>query len=101
MTNNNSGRNGKYRGVEVNPDLDTCCQAARDIAGRRFLTGTAPMFPLDGCDAGECLCSYQHFNERRRELRRLSDFGFDMAAQVHENDRRAKPKNGRRQRDQL
>ena len=87
---------GEYSGVQVKSNPDTCCQAARDIAGQRFLTRNAPMLPLDGCDAPECQCTYKRFDDRRTEYRRLSDVGFDMASQMHEDDHRENPTSGRR-----
>lgn len=88
-----------YSGVQVNANPDSCCQAARDIAGQRFLIKNAPMLPLDGCDMQDCQCSYQRFDERRTEARRLSDVGFDMASQLHEDENRENPASGRREDD--
>lgn len=34
----------------------SACQAAKDMGGRRFLSGVAPRIPLPDCDANECRC---------------------------------------------
>lgn len=99
MTNQTLSLKADYSGVQVNANPNTCCQAARDIAGQRFLTKNAPMLPLDGCDADACTCGYQRFDERRADARRLSDVGFDMASQLHENDNRGLASSGRREDD--
>jgi phosphoribosyl 1,2-cyclic phosphodiesterase len=31
----------------------------------RFLSGTAPRFPLPECDCPACECSYNHYADRR------------------------------------
>ncbi len=43
------------------------CQAARDIAGKRFLVREAPKLPLAGCDASSCQCKFAHHDDRRIE----------------------------------
>jgi hypothetical protein len=98
-TNQTLTTNKKYSGVQVNADPSTCCQAVRDIAGQRFLTMNAPKLPLDGCDAETCLCSFKRYDDRRTEFRRLSDVGFDMASQLHEDENREAPSTGRRKDD--
>jgi hypothetical protein len=60
--------------VETQPD---CCIAARKLAKKRFLSGEAPMLPLENCQASDCQCRYQHFNDRRdEEAGRRNDFGL-------------------------
>jgi hypothetical protein len=46
------------------------CDAARRIAGRRFLSGDAPRFPLPDCDQTSCGCGFRHFADRRGGPRR-------------------------------
>ena len=89
----------EYRGVQVIANGAGCCQAARAIAGRRFLTEKAPMLPLGGCDAEVCRCAYERFDDRRTELRRASDVAFDIASQLHNQDNRTSMSSGRRQDD--
>ena len=54
----------KYRCVEVIAGNGSCA-AALGIAGRRFFPDEIPSLPLDGCDAGECRCSYELRDDRR------------------------------------
>lgn len=55
------------------------CDAARPLAGRRFLSKDAPTLPLAGCDEpGGCTCVYRHHPDRRVGNPRrgfVSDFG--------------------------
>ena len=99
LTNRTLNTDKKYNGVEVHANPATCCQAVRDIAGQRFLSMNAPRLPLDGCDAETCQCSFQRYDDRRTEARRLSDVGFDMASQLHEDENREAPTTGRRKED--
>jgi len=61
-----------YHAVAIVP-TSRACQAARDCANKRFLSSEAPLLPLEGCDAGECRCRYQHFSDRRDASRRAAD----------------------------
>jgi hypothetical protein len=65
-----------FHGVAVKP-FDACkCAAVAAIEGQRFLSDEAPPLPLVECDMPHtCRCVYEHFNDRRTELRRDSDFG--------------------------
>ncbi len=42
------------------------CEAAKNMEGRRFLSGTAPRIPLPECDVLECKCRFVHHNDRRK-----------------------------------
>jgi hypothetical protein len=88
-----------FRGVEVILNKNGCCEAAKAIAGQRFLTDQVPMLPLSGCDVAECRCTYLHFNDRRTDYRRASDLSFDMASHLREDDRRSTTSSGRRHDD--
>lgn len=46
------------------------CEAARTLAGRRFLSKDAPSLPLPGCAIGDCACVYRHHGDRRISNRR-------------------------------
>lgn len=50
-----------------------CCQPARGIKGRRFLSKlTPPNVPLPGCDRPHaCACRYVHHDDRRVGPRRM------------------------------
>lgn len=56
----------RYRG--------NACDLAKRLGGARFLPDEAPRFPLPGCDAASCSCSYVHHGDRRHRDRR-SPFG--------------------------
>lgn len=55
------------------------CLSARNMEGRRFLSGAAPRLPLPDCDVLECKCRFAHHDDRRRGSDRrnpyLSQFG--------------------------
>jgi len=48
--------------VEAGPK---CCNEARELKGRRFLSAAAPKIPLANCDAKSCGCRFIHFEDRR------------------------------------
>jgi len=53
------------------------CQAATQLAGRRFLSAEAPRLPLPQCTwPTRCGCTYRHYEERRANLRRGADRGM-------------------------
>jgi len=87
-----------YSGIRINVIPDECCKAARAIMGQRFLTTDAPILPLKDCDAVNCRCAYKRFDDRRTDVRRLSDVGFDMASQLHDEENRVNS-SGRRDDD--
>lgn len=89
----------RYRGVQVIVDKDDCCQAALAIADKRFLVDEIPRLPLAECDAENCRCAYERFDDRRADVRRASDLGYDMASQLREVDNRSSASSGRRSDD--
>lgn len=89
----------KYRGVQIVPHPDGCCRAAADAARQRYLSHQVPRFPLEGCDAAECRCSYKLFDDRRTDLRRASDVAYDMASELRNADNRRSDLRGRRSDD--
>ena len=44
---------------------NNACEAAKKMAGRRFLSSAAPRIPLSDCDALECNCKFIHHKDRR------------------------------------
>src|ERR1019366_6638173 len=58
-----------WHAVSVVPCQNTC-QAARQLSRKPFLSSEAPTLPLAGCHSKACHCHYQHFDDRRRSLRR-------------------------------
>lgn len=76
-----------------------CCQAARAIEGKRFLSKQAPLLPLKACDKSTCQCRYEHHEDRRKGPRRARDFGVSIAAWEEGPDVRSKVVRGRRKTD--
>ncbi len=52
----------------------TACAAAKEMAGRRFLSSAAPKLPLPECDALECNCRFKHHDDRRSGKDRRNPF---------------------------
>lgn len=88
-----------YRAVEVVPSAEGCCKAATEIAGRRYLSNEVPRLPLDQCDAANCLCTYQLYDDRRMDARRASDIGYDIASELRNTENRRTDSGGRRVED--
>ena len=61
-----------YHAVSVQSPLNTC-DAAKELAGKRFLAAEAPPLPLKGCKLATCTCRYVHHDDRRKSLRRAAD----------------------------
>ena len=53
---------------------ENACNAAREMAGRRFLSSAAPRIPLADCDAADCKCRFVHHKDRRSGKDRRSPF---------------------------
>lgn len=88
--------NCRYRCVEVLPGGLDCCQAARDILGKRFLRKEIPSLPLDACDAKDCRCSYELLDDRRTGARRISDVVGNTTTLFFDSDNRQRTSSGRR-----
>ena len=89
----------RYRGVQVVTRSDGCCQAVRTIEGMRFLADEVPRLPLDQCDSASCHCSFELFDDRRTDLRRTSDIGYDLASELRTSENRRGVPGGRRRSD--
>lgn len=50
------------------------CNAAKAMAGRRFLATAPPKLPLPDCDAAACTCRFVHHDDRRSGKDRRSPF---------------------------
>lgn len=49
------------------------CAAVKSLAGQRFLASSAPSLPLPACSLpNQCKCSFQKYDDRRDDNRRLS-----------------------------
>ena len=75
-----------YRGVQIIPSIEGCCREAKAAASHRYLSYEIPRLPLESCDFANCQCTYELFDDRRAELRRASDIGFDMASSLRTDD---------------
>ena len=69
-----------YRAVQIVPSFEGCCREAKQVASKRYLSHEIPRLPLESCDSDKCQCTYKLFEDRRADLRRASDTGFDMAS---------------------
>ncbi len=45
--------------------MNSACEAAKSLQGKRYLAGAAPRIPLAECDATECKCRFIHHADRR------------------------------------
>ena len=57
-------------------DLNSCCTAVIPLLGKRFLSEDAPRLPVESCTSSDCQCTYQHYSDRRTQLRRDTDVGL-------------------------
>ena len=95
-TNTSAEANGLFRAVSCKGD----CSAVRVLEGVRFLEREAPMFPLPGCDAITCRCTYTHHSDRRdttRNRRSASNYEKELFETSGHPDRRGRA--GRRASD--
>lgn len=71
----------------------SACDAAKAMAGVRFLSTEAPRLPLPECDAAECQCRFAHHPDRRSNRDRRSPFapgGFGGGTGSFAKERREK-----------
>jgi hypothetical protein len=62
---------GDFRAVEISPSI-TCCTAATQLKGKRYLLRGAPRLPLYGCTMPtNCSCKFRKTDDRRDAERRL------------------------------
>ena len=45
----------------------SCCSAAQDLSGQRFLTHEVPKLPLATCTMTPCKCGYMRHEDRRED----------------------------------
>ena len=89
----------RFRGVQLNPNQEGCCDAVRASIGQRFLSNEVPMLPLAGCDSDDCRCTYELFDDRRTRVRRVGDFIHSCPRQFRLISRRNADSSGRRRGD--
>ena len=68
-----SSERATYHAVSIKFD-NQACDAARELAGSRFLSVDAPRLPLSKCDAATCNCRFAHHQDRRTGKDRRSPF---------------------------
>lgn len=65
-----------YHSVSVETE-SSACKAQDKIKNTRFLSDDAPPLPLPNCQAKDCQCHYQHYEDRRDPHgTRRNDFGL-------------------------
>lgn len=74
-----SSESTKFHAVSIKFSGDAC-DAAKDMYGRRFLSGAAPKIPLPECDVLECKCRFLHHNDRRSGKDRRNPWGQGLGA---------------------
>jgi hypothetical protein len=79
----------RFAGIEIVPSRTTCCKAASQLSGQRFLVGTAPRLPLPNCDSQQCKCIYRRLEDRRTDVRRDTDVGIGTLRIHYPGSRRA------------
>ena len=89
----------RFRGVQLNPNHDGCCDAVLESLGQRFLSNEVPMLPLEECDSDDCRCTYELFDDRRTAVRRIGDFIHEAPRQFRLINRRNDGTRGRRRGD--
>lgn len=89
----------RFRGVQLNPNHDGCCETVRESIGQRFLSNEVPMLPLEGCDSDDCRCTYELFDDRRTIVRRIGDFIHGAPRRFRLINRRDDGPRGRRRGD--
>lgn len=62
-----------YHAVSIKFASDAC-NAAKVMAGRRFLSTAPPTLPLAECDVAQCNCHFAHHDDRRTGSERRSPF---------------------------
>ena len=85
-----------YRSVQIVPKGEVACSAVLALGKSRFLAANPPRLPLDDCDAANCQCGYQRFDDRRSDLRRTADVSYDIISEVLTEDKRSPQARGRR-----
>lgn len=87
-----------FHGVSVYP-YSNCCQQAKAVNGKRFLSGEAPHLPLEGCEAEVCHCIYRHHEDRRTGNGNRRTVDVDKAAVLNHRGRNCRSGVGRREID--
>jgi hypothetical protein len=73
-----SMESSEYHAVSIK-FKDKACDAAKAMAGQRFLSAEAPILPLPECDVAECNCHFSHYKDRRARNDRRSPFASSIS----------------------
>ncbi len=79
-----------YQSVSLAPGPNAC-EAVRNAREQRFLSGEAPLLPLEGCGTQKCACKYVHHDDRRdgmSERRLPSSLSTELFHHTGRPDRR-------------
>ena len=87
-----------FHAVSIKPGPQ-CCEAARQLAGMRFLSTKVPKLPLPGCGEAACHCRYSHYSDRREGDDRRDQLSWRWRLQEAVNRRRGI--SGRRDKDSI
>ncbi|MGH8223086.1 MAG: hypothetical protein ACREQZ_08935 [Woeseiaceae bacterium] len=68
-----------YQAVSIKYSANACA-AAKELDGRRFLSGAAPRLPLRDCDVLECNCRFVNHKDRRSGDDRRNPYQSGIAA---------------------
>lgn len=79
-----------HRCVIIEPGLIPC-KAIHAYEGKRILMDKAPTLPVQGCDAKQCECRFQRYDDRRVGPRRTKmKAGNQIMAESNNNKRSRK-----------
>ena len=87
-----ASRSTPYHAVSIKL-TGNACNAAKAMAGRRFLSGAAPRLPLPDCTMLECNCRFVHHADRRAGDRRSQfqgGIGLTGSSGAYQKERRDK-----------
>ena len=85
-----AAKSSQFHAVSISFDK-YACPAAKEMAGRRFLSTAAPKLPLPDCSAMQCNCTFKHHGDRRTGKDRRSPFsgsGLSSATGSFEKEQR-------------
>jgi hypothetical protein len=74
-----AGSTSAFHAVSIKLGANAC-EAAKAMAGKRFLSGAAPRIPLGDCNVLECKCRFVHHKDRRHNDDRRSPFGQGLSS---------------------
>ena len=95
-----ASRSTPYHAVSIKL-TGNACNAAKAMAGRRFLSGAAPRLPLPDCTMLECKCRFVHHADRRAGADRRSRFqgGIGLTGNSGAYEKERRERDDRRQGD--